>query len=332
MLKVHSTSSVKDRKNHFIQRAKEVHKDKYDYSEIEYISTKKPVKITCPIHGPFMQCPGDHLKGWGCSKCSGKHKPTREEWIERANKKHNFKYDYSKVEYKDNKTPVCIICPEHGEFWQSPNNHMRGNGGCKECLRINKWELQHKSTEQFILDANNVFHNYYDYSKVDYYNKSTKVCIICPKHGEFWQIPSNHLSGNGCPQCKNKNQTILYNILKDEFKNEIILYEYSPSWLGRQHFDIYFPNHNIAVEYDGQQHFIPIKHFGGKITYDKTKKRDKLKDKLAIENNCYLFRIQYNYTIDQLNQLIELIKNIITTGNISLKVTYLYSLENEKGE
>lgn len=67
------------------------------------------------IHGPFTQCPGDHLKGWGCS---GKHKPTREEWIERANKKHNFKYDYSKVEYRDNKTPVCIICPEHGEFWQ----------------------------------------------------------------------------------------------------------------------------------------------------------------------------------------------------------------------
>lgn len=332
MLKVHSTSSLKDRKNYFIQRAKEVHKDKYDYSEIEYISTKKPVKIICPIHGPFMQCPGDHLKGWGCSKCSGKHKPTREEWIERANKKHNFKYDYSKVEYKDNKTPVCIICPVHGEFWQSPNNHMKGNGGCKECLRINRWKLQHKSTEQFILDANKVFYNYYDYSKVDYYNKSTKVCIICPKHGEFWQTPSSHLEGNGCPQCKNKNQTILYNILKDEFKNEIILYEYSPIWLEKQRFDIYFPDHNIAIEYDGQQHFVPIKHFGGSVTYNKTKKRDELKDRLAIENNCYLFRIQYNYNIEQLNQLINSIKDTITKSNTDLKVTYLYSQENKKGE
>ena len=325
MLKVHSKSSVEDRKNHFILKAKEIHKGKYDYSEMIYVSTKKPVKIICPIHGPFTQCPSDHLKGWGCSKCSGKHKPTREEWIERANKKHNFKYDYSKVEYKDNKTPVCIICPEHGEFWQIPNNHLRGDGGCKECLKIKKWKLQHKSTEQFVAEANKVFNNYYNYSKVEYYNKSTKVCIICPKHGEFWQSPSSHLEGNGCSQCKNKNQTILYNILKDEFKKEIILYEYSPIWLGRQHFDIYFPDYNIAVEYDGQQHFIPIKHFGGKATYDKIKKRDKLKDKLAIENNCYLFRIQYNYTIEQLNQLIELIKNIITRGNISLKVTYLYS-------
>lgn len=195
-------SSIENRKQHFIQKAREVHSNKYDYSEIEYVSTKRPVKIICPIHGPFTQCPGDHLKGWGCSKCSGKHKPTREEWIERANKKHNFKYDYSKVEYRDNKTPVCIICPEHGEFWQTPSSHLRGDGGCKSCLSVNKWKRQHKSTEQFIVDANKIHHYIYDYSKVEYYNKITKICIICSKHGEFWQTPSSHLLGNGCPQCK----------------------------------------------------------------------------------------------------------------------------------
>lgn len=232
-------SSIENRKQHFIQKAREVHSNKYDYSEVEYVSTKKPVKIICPIHGPFTQCPGDHLKGWGCS---GKHKPTREEWIERANKKHNFKYDYSKVEY---------------------------------------------------------------------YNKITKICIICSKHGEFWQTPFSHLLGNGCPQCKNKNQTILY--------------EYSPSWLGKQRFDIYFPDYNIAVEYDGQQHFVPIEYFGGKVNYIKTKERDKLKDKLAIENKCQLFRIQYNYAIDQLNQLITFIRNSIIKGNSNLKVVYLYN-------
>lgn len=325
MLKVHSMSSIEDRKQNFIQKAREVHSNKYDYSEVEYVSTKKPVKIICPIHGPFTQCPGDHLKGWGCSKCSGKHKPTREEWIERANKKHNFKYDYSKVEYENNRTPICIICPEHGEFWQTPSSHLRGEGGCKSCLSINKWKRQHKSTEQFITDANKIHHYIYDYSKVEYYNKITKICIICSKHGEFWQTPFSHLLGNGCPQCKNKNQTILYNILKSEFKNETILYEYSPSWLGKQRFDIYFPDYNVAVEYDGQQHFVPIEYFGGKVNYIKTKERDKLKDKLAIENKCQLFRIQYNYAIDQLNQLITFIRNSIIKGNSNLKVVYLYN-------
>ena len=324
-------NSLQERKKHFIERANKIHNNKYDYSRLNYISTKYKVTIICPIHGEFIQTGYDHLKGWGCSRCSGKHKPTREEWIERANKKHNFKYDYSKVEYKDNKTPVCIICPEHGEFWQIPNNHIRG-GKCPKCEYKRRNLAYAKTTEQFIKEATLVHNNTYDYSKVEYYNKNSKVCIICPKHGEFWQSPASHIQGSGCPQCQNKNQTILYSILKNEFKNEIILYEYSPIWLGRQHFDIYFPDYNIAVEYDGQQHFIPIKHFGGKTTYDKTKKRDKLKDELAIENNCYLFRIQYNYTIDQLNQLIELIKNIIITGNISLKVIYLYSLENKKGE
>lgn len=142
----------------------------------------------------------------------------------------------------------------------------------------------------------------------------------------------SHLLGNGCPQCKNKNQTILYNILKKEFKNETILYEYSPSWLGKQRFDIYFPDYNIAVEYDGQQHFVPIEHFGRKVNYIKTKERDKLKDKLAIENKCQLFRIQYNYTIDQLNQLITFIRNSVIKGNPNLKVVYLYNFKDLDSE
>lgn len=84
-------------------------------------------------------------------------------------------------------------------------------------------------------------------------------------------------------------------------------------------------NHNIAVEYDGQQHFSPIKYFGGEAKYVKVKERDLDKDRLSIRNNCYLFRIQYNYTIEQLNQLITSIKNIINNNDVELKVTYLYN-------
>ena len=48
--------------------------------------------------------------------------------------------------------------------------------------------------------------NKYDYSKVEYVNSSTKVCIICPEHGEFWQTPHKHLSGQGCPKCGGKKK------------------------------------------------------------------------------------------------------------------------------
>lgn len=322
MCKPHS--NLQERKNHFIEKANKIHNFKYDYSKIEYISTKHKMTIICPVHGEFSQTGSDHLKGWGCSKCSRKHKLTKEEWIERANQKHDFKYNYSKVEYKDNKTPVCIICPEHGEFWQIPNNHIKGTK-CPKCEGKRRNIVYAKTTEQFIEDAQKVHGDVYDYSKVNYYNKSTKVCIICSKHGEFWQGPSCHLSGSGCPQCVNKNQTILFNVLKNEFQNEIILYEYSPKWLGKKHYDIYFLNHNIAVEYDGQQHFSPIKYFGGEAKYVKVKERDLDKDRLSIRNNCYLFRIQYNYTIEQLNQLITSIKNIINNNDVELKVTYLYN-------
>ena len=57
---------------------------------------------------------------------------TKEEFIEKARQVHGDKYDYSKVEYKNNKTKICIVCPIHGEFWQRPNDHLNGRG-CDKC-------------------------------------------------------------------------------------------------------------------------------------------------------------------------------------------------------
>lgn len=116
----------------FIKKAKSVHRDRFDYSKVEYVNTKTKVVITCPIHGDFKQNPNKHLEGNGCSKCSGKYKITKEEFIEEANKTHNNKYDYSLVEYKNKKIKVKIICPIHGVFEQSPENHLKGYN-CREC-------------------------------------------------------------------------------------------------------------------------------------------------------------------------------------------------------
>ena len=125
---------------------------------------------------------------------------TTEEFIIEAEIIHKKKYDYSKVQYKNFETKICIICPEHGEFWQTPNNHLKGNG-CPICGKILQNNLHRKNTIKFIAEAQKIHGDKYDYSKVEYKGALQKVCIICPEHGEFWQIPNSHLNGSGCKKC-----------------------------------------------------------------------------------------------------------------------------------
>ena len=179
----------------FVIKAKEIHGDRYDYSKAEYSNTNTKLCIVCPEHGEFWQSPVTHLKGHGCPKCSGNAKLSMQTFSQKAKEVHGDRYDYSKVNYINAQTKVCIICPEHGEFWQTPNSHLKGNG-CPKCGGRNKLD-----NESFVIKAREIHGNRYDYSKVNYINHQTKVCIICPKHGEFWQIPVSHLSGSGCPKC-----------------------------------------------------------------------------------------------------------------------------------
>lgn len=130
----------------------------------------------------------------------------KEKFIERAIKKHGNKYDYSKVEYLNSQTKICIICPEHGEFWQVPAGHVRGYG-CPLCSNQNKNNDKRASVNDFVRKAIKKHGKKYDYSKTEYINARTKVCIICPKHGEFWQLPFSHLNGRGCPICSGKNMS-----------------------------------------------------------------------------------------------------------------------------
>lgn len=130
-------------------------------------------------------------------------KLTQEEFIERAKIVHGDKYDYSKVEYINNDTKICVICKKHGEFLIIPNNHLKGQG-CPICGR----EKRTKSKDTFEKEARKIHGDKYDYSKVEYINKQTKVCIICKTCGkEFWQTPSNHLAGRGCRYCFFRNST-----------------------------------------------------------------------------------------------------------------------------
>lgn len=139
------------------------------------------------------------------------NKLTKDTFIEKARKVHGDKYDYSKVNYVGAETKVCIICPKHGEFWQTPHRHLRGDKcpmcSCRAPL----------GAEEFIRRAKSIHGDKYDYSRVDYKNNQTKVCIICPEHGEFWQEPRAHLSGMGCPICGAINGGLKGRLTQDNF-------------------------------------------------------------------------------------------------------------------
>jgi len=347
----------------FIEKARNIHGDKYDYSKVKYINNRTKVCIICPEHGEFWQTPSSHIslkRHRGCPKCGGTRKLTREEFILKARQIHGWKYDYSKVEYINLKTKVCIICPKHGEFWQTPSSHLSGEG-CNLC-GIETTNVKNSYTKkQFIEKSKNIHGNKYDYSKVEYNKSNRKICIICPKHGEFWQTPSSHIYGIGCPMCgkekkaksltlkdetffkkcqekgitnkitflekytKSKNkikcqcvkceniwystpnvilrgcgcpkcnhfggkqENNLYEQLLDIFNQETIIQKYKEkSILGKQEIDIFFPDYNIGIEYQGAQHFIPVEIMGGEKELEKQIQRDIKKYEITKENNIKL--------------------------------------------
>jgi len=122
----------------FVIRAKQIHGGKYNYSKSIYTKAKNKVIIICPSHGiEFAQTPDSHLRGSGCPECGTKSridKQTKqvESFIKESSKIHKDKYKYGKVDYKNNKQKVLITCPEHGDFKQSPKDHLRGRG-CLLC-------------------------------------------------------------------------------------------------------------------------------------------------------------------------------------------------------
>lgn len=189
----------------FIERAKAVHGDKYDYSRTKYIDCHTNVCIICSKHGEFWQNPTNHYrKRYGCPTCG--HGISRQSWflntntfISQAKLVHGNKYDYSETNYVSYNKDVVIICPKHGRFTQIPNVHLRGCG-CPRCAGKNV------TTEQFIAKARLVHGDKYDYSPTKYKVGHAPVAIICPIHGVFHKSPTNHLKGQGCPKCSKEAQ------------------------------------------------------------------------------------------------------------------------------
>lgn len=323
-LKKRSLPDLREEKiKSFIEKATALHNGKYDYSKVheEFVNMKTQLTVICPKHGEFKITPSMHLQGSGCGQCriEDATMKNKERFLERMKALHGGKYDYSKVDYKNLHEKICIICPIHGEFWQTPHAHAHGQG-CPECGRIKATQNISDTTEDFIRKSRKVHGDRYDYSKVEYVRNAEPVCIICPKHGEFWQTPNGHKDGNGCPHCASSS---MENALRLHFINNGIEFEdYKRfDWLGRLSLDFYLPEYNVGIECQGVQHFEPIPFFGGDEGFSLRRKRDTVKKELCLRNGVtliYYLDVAFNgylsadelkcNSVDEMMLLLEKIK------------------------
>lgn len=322
-----------DKNKKFIEKARKIHGDKYDYSKVHYINDKTKVEIICPIHGSFWQTPNTHIcKKARCPKCFGKHKFTTEEFIKKSQEVHGNKYDYSKVNYVNSITPVEIICKKHNKsFWQIPTAHYGGQG-CPYCYGTHR-----KTKEEFIEKAKQIHGDRYDYSEVDYINNSTKVKIFCKHCGNyFWQAPTKHINGKqGCPECKQSHgEKTIYQYLKNHnynFKEQYVIpIDKSINKSGVAKIDFYLPDYNLFIEYNGRQHYMSVDCFGGEDKFKKQKERDKYVRKYAIDNNIELIEIPY--IVDNLEECLNYIFNNMDNIKIVKQTLYTQWVDQSTGE
>ena len=292
----------------FIEKANKVHGVRYNYDEVIFINAHTKIDIICPEHGIFKQIPNNHLNGSECPICMGKQKYSNESFIEKAQSIFGNNYDYSLVDYLHSRSKVKIICPEHGIFSIAPSNHINLLQGCPTCGIIKSRNSHLYETSEFISLANKVHKNKYDYSKSVYLKSKEKIIIICSEHGEFKQTPNSHLNGNGCPQCgqTNLSENKLYEFIKISFPDIKIERQKTFDWLNNkktspQFLDFYLPDYNIAIEYQGGQHFRPVAKFGGVIGLELTKERDLRKEFFCRINGIKIFYFSYeNFICDDL--------------------------------
>lgn len=333
---IKSSSHLRSNNDDFIKKAKEIHEDKYDYSKVNYKNTKTKVCIVCPEHGEFWQTPEKHIKcKQGCPKCRGYYRTT-DEFVEMVKQRFKDEFTFEKTEYKGSKIKACITCKKHGDFYITPHDILRGHG-CPKCGRerigeahsdtqeafMNKVKdkglmdiydfseviyeksnkniklyckerdkygrehgyfymtpngllmghrcpkcsnLHRRTQEELIEDFKRIHGDKYDYTKVEFKNMRTKICIICPEHGEFLQTSDAHMRGQGCPLCKMSH---MENKICQSLKDNGVTYEYESNINGilkKKTVDFYLPNLNIAIECQGGQHF-----YGGFNRNDKEK-------------------------------------------------------------
>ena len=276
----------------FIKKCKEMWGDKYDYSLTKYKNANNKIKV---IYDGIVyeQCAQSHISGM-----APEIHMNHNSFIKYAKDKWGDKYDYSLVVYEHCKNKVKI--KYNGYIYeQTPEQHLK-------CAPENIRLSVKKTTEQFIIEANQVHDNKYSYEKTNYIKNHIKVTITCPIHGDFDQNPLSHVQGCGCPNCNEshgekeisiflKSKKINF-VRQKKFKNCRNVFELP--------FDFYIPSMGICIEFDGIQHFQPLDYFGGINTFEKLKINDEIKNNFCEDNYINLIRIKYN-EIDKIEYILS---------------------------
>jgi very-short-patch-repair endonuclease len=224
----------------------------------------------------------------------GKKRKTTLWFIEEAMKVHGTKYSYDESVYETTHVKLIVICSEHGHWKQSPSSHLRGRG-CPECKLSNR----RLTNSEFISKSKLVHGNKYDYAKTKYINIKSKVIISCPIHGEFVQTASSHMTqGHGCGAC---NESRGERNIRLYLTSKSIPFEREKKFDNNLRFDFYLPDHNTCIEFDGEQHFYPVRFRNSvskeqsQLNFNQQQIRDATKTKYCSDHNIGLIRIPYLY-------------------------------------
>ena len=268
----------------FISESKLVWFDKYDYSLTEYVSAKTKVKI---IYDDILyeQYPNSHLSGYPVEGFLDQNI-----FLQKAKKKWRTKYDYSLVEFKNSNTKIKVIL-DGVIYEQTAHNHLK---------YAPERVLKRKTTEQFIKESNIIHDDKFNYDKTIYLTDRKKVIITCLIHGDFSQRPNHHLKGVGCPHCnESKGEKEIAKFLSKYDINYDRQYKFPDCKnIYQLPFDFYIPSMRACIEFDGEQHFLPLSFFGGQEALDRLKVNDKIKSDYCEDNYISLIRIRYDQIED----------------------------------
>lgn len=183
---------------------KEVHGDRYDYTNTKYLGALSPIEVLCKAHGTFKIIANNHKLGFGCRQCKKEEKLNL--IFDGFRAVHGDHYDYSESKYIADNKKIRIRCPQHGYFEKLALTHRKG-GGCDLC------EEKIRDTDSLIKAFRRVHGHRYDYSQVVFTSSTAKVNIVCTEHGVFPQTIHRHLDYQGCPVCagiiKKSNEQII---------------------------------------------------------------------------------------------------------------------------
>jgi hypothetical protein len=286
----------------FIENAKLIHGNKYDYSVVNYINSRTKIQIICSKKHLFTQIPNSHLQGNGCPNCNVSKKLSIDDVKNLCYKFHGETHTILSNFYKNQKSVIEIKHNICGNIFNTNYINLYSGCGCPKCFKSKKLSIDILKERCY-----NLHKDEYKILDNNYINNHTKIMVKHNKCGHQWLVKPNHFSnGSCCPNCYNKS--------KGENKIKLFLesnkIDYTPQHGFKDckykqvlNFDFYLPKYNICIEFDGRQHFEPVEKFGGVEEFELTKIRDSIKNSYCEDNNIKLIRIPYT----KLNKIDEIL-------------------------